>query len=270
MQPSDDLLERRRRLIQLAEQVSRAPLPAPRPPMGLVVGLAAVGVVSIGAGVKSAVSNTAEPAASISATSVVPTAAPGLEVPLATAPEVIALAPVPPTSTPPGQEVALPDQPVRWIVLADGVMRLRGQVPDLATAQQVFSRAADAVGAASVVVEFSIVPGAALPADDPVHLPEIARFRPGSTALLAASTEAIRTIVRDAAARESLTIDIHPDPMAADASLDAARTDALRQLLIGLGVDPARVTVDQPSDFGPAAVEDAEDALAITVHGWFG
>lgn len=272
MQPTDDDLERRRRLILLAEQVARARPPAPRPPVALVAGLAAVGVVSISAGVKFAI-DAGGPAgadAGVAVTSVVPTAAPGSLPPGTTAPQVVAMAPVPPTSTPPGSEVPLPDQPARWMVLADGILHLRGRVPDLDAAQQVFSRAADVVGTASVVVEFSIVPGAPLPVDDPVHVPEIARFQPGSTALLPESAEALRDIVRRAGAIESLTIDVHPDALAADAGLDAGRTDAVRRLFIGLGLDPARVVVDQPSDFGPPVVEDVQDALSITVHGWFG
>ncbi|MFM7686067.1 MAG: hypothetical protein ACKPDI_09110 [Actinomycetota bacterium] len=267
MQPGDEPLDRRRRLIRLAEQVARAPLPAPPPPMGLMAGLAAVGVVSIAAGVRLAVTDegaAAEPAV----TTVLPTVTAGTGRPTTSTPEVVA--PVPPTSTPPGVEVALPGQPERWAVLADGMLHLRGRVPDLATAQQVFSRAADRVGADAVVVEFSIVPDAPTPADDSVHVPEVARFRPDSTALLPESVDAIRSIVVDGASRDSLTIEVHPDGLAADAALDAARTDALRQLLIGLGVDPARVTVQQPFSFGPAVVEDTENALSLTVHGWFG
>jgi len=270
MQPGDELLERRRRLILLAEQVARAPLPAPRPPVGLVAGLAAVGVMSVGAGVKFAMNSGTGAAAAITATSVVPTAAPEAGSPATSAPLVVAMAPVPPTSTPPGVEIALPDQPVRWAVLADGVMHLRGQVPDLQAAQQLFSRAADAVGASSVVVEFSIVPAAALPVDDPVHVPEIARFQPESTALLPESLDAIRRVIDGSASPGSLTIEVHPDALAGDAALDAARADAVRQLLIALGVDPARVTVDQPAALGSPVVEDVPDALSITVHGWFG
>lgn len=270
MQPGDELLERRRRLILLAEQVARAPLPTPRPPVGLMAGLAAVGVVSIAAGVRIAVTDDEGAAAEPAVTTVLPTVAAGTGLPATSTPEVVAMAPVPPTSTPPGVEVALPGQPERWAVLADGILHLRGRVPDLATAQQVFSRAADRVGTDAVVVEFSIVPDAPTPADDPVHVPEVARFRPGSTALLPESVDVIRSLVGGGAPRASLTIEVHPDGLSADAALDAARTDALRQLLIGLGVDPARVTVQQPFSFGPAVVEDAENALSLTVHGWFG
>jgi len=270
MQPAEDRLERRRRLIQLAEQVARAPLPAPRPPVGLVAGLATVGVMSIGAGVKFAMNSEPGRATVVSATSVVPTAAPASESPVGSDAEVVAMAPVPPTSTPPGVEVALPDQPVRWAVLADGILHLRGQVPDLQAAQQVYSRAADAVGASAVVVEFSVVPGAALPVDDPVHVPEVARFQPGSTALLPASLDAIRGVLDGSASRAALTIEVHPDPLADDAALDAGRADVVRRLLIELGLDPARVTVAQPSAFGAAVVEDVPDAMSITVYGWFG
>lgn len=270
MQPTDDHLERRRRLILLAEQVARAPLPAQRPPVGLVAGLAAVGVVAIGAGVRLAVTESSGEAAAVVATSVVPTVAPGASMPPTTEAEVVALAPISPTSTPPGVEVPLPGQPVRWAVLADGMLHLRGQVPDLSTAQMVFARSADRVGAASVVVEFSIVPGAAQPVDDPVHVPEVARFQAGSTALLPASVDAIRAMVQSLPDRDAVTVEVHPDALAADNALDASRTDALRQLLIGLGIDPARVTVEQPAAYGPAVVEDVEDALSLTVHGWFG
>jgi outer membrane protein OmpA-like peptidoglycan-associated protein len=270
MQPTDDHLERRRRLILLAEQIARAPLPARRPPIGLVAGLAAVGVVAMGAGVRMAVTDSSGEAAAGAATSVVPTAAPGAPVPPTTEAEVVSFAPVSPTSTPPGVEVPLPGQPVRWAVLADGMLHLRGQVPDLSTAQLLFSRSADRVGADSVVVEFSIVPGAAQPVDDPVHAPEIARFQPGSTALLTASVDAIRAMVQSLPDRNAVTIAVHPDALATDDALDASRADALRQLLIGLGIDPARVTVEQPAAYGPAVVDDVADALSITVRGWFG
>jgi outer membrane protein OmpA-like peptidoglycan-associated protein len=270
MQPTDDQLERRRRLILLAEQVARAPLPVQGPPVGLVAGLAAIGVVSIGAGVKFAVGSGPDRAAAVAATSVVPTAAPGSSLVTTTAPEVVALAPLPPTSTPPGVDVALPGQPERWAVMADGVLHLRGRVPDLATAQESYSAAADRVGTAAVVVEFSIVPGAAPPNEQPVHVPEIARFQPGSTALLPGSIEAIRSLVTLAAARDSLVVTVHPDRLGDDAALDAARTDALRQLLIGLGVAPAKVSVDLPFEYGPPLVEDVPDALSLTLQGWFG
>ncbi len=49
-----------------------------------------------------------------------------------------------------------------------------------------------------------------------------------------------------------------------------ARTDALRQLLIGLGIAPAKVSVDLPFEYGPPLVEDVPDALSLTLQGWFG
>ena len=255
---TDDTRRRRRELIELAEQIARAPLPEPRTPLALAAGLAVVGVVSIGAGVKMA-SGTSSPA----------TTAPAAP---AAAPVVVA---TPPTSVAPGTHIAVPGQPTHWVVFADGSFHLRGAVADASTGQALETKVGGLLGAGRVVVEYTVDPSTPAPSptqtdDLPVFVPNAAGFSSGSSELSAQAQSELRLTWGLLGRGRDASVEIHSDPRSANLMLDAARVDAVRRWFLDAGLAPGQVTVAAAPPYGAAVVADDPDSVDITVHGTFG
>lgn len=254
METPDPRQARRRALIAHAEQVARAPLPAAAPPIPLIAGLVIVGTVSIGAGVRM-VSSSSRPSSGAAASTAAPT--------------VMALPPTP-SSVVPGTRIPVPGQPIRWIVFAEGRFRLRGTVPDEATAQAIAAQVAGLLGAGRVVVEYVVDPAAPVAVDNPVYVPDAAVFAPGASDLDAAGQSELRLVWGLLGASEGASVEIHSNPTSPDLMLDAARVDSVRRWFGGIGVEPSRITVTDLPLYGPTVVTDTGNEVGLTVHGVFG
>jgi len=266
METPEHASQRRRALIALAEQVARAPLPEQHAPRALIAGLAVVGAVSIGVGVKMAAG---APSGSVSSS--VTTAVPTVPVlgAVSTTQPVVVPPTTPPSSLPPGTFIPVPGQPTRWVVFAAGKFHLRGTVPDLATGQVSETRVGALLAPSRVVVEYSVEPSAPA-ADDPVYVPGVARFGAGSAELSADVQSELRLVWGLLGSRPEATVEIHSNPNSSDLMLDAARVDVVRRWFTGAGVDPARITVSDLPLYGPPVVPATDGDIGFTVHHVFG
>jgi outer membrane protein OmpA-like peptidoglycan-associated protein len=225
-----------------------------------VAGLAVVGVVSIGAGVKMASGSSASSARSSTPTTLM---APSSTVPPSP----------PPTSVVPGTRIPVPGQPTRWVVFADGRFHLRGAVPDTAAGQGFEAAVAAILGPTRVVAEYSIDPavtgdtGSDTAGDTPIFVPNAASFTPGSNQLDDAAQSELRLVWGLLGRGPNASVEIHSDPRSPNLMLDASRVDAVRRWFLDAGLAPGTITVTDAPPYGPPVVPADADAIAITVHG---
>jgi outer membrane protein OmpA-like peptidoglycan-associated protein len=87
-------------------------------------------------------------------------------------------APTPPPTTAPSA-LAIPGpavSPTRWAVFSGGVVYLRGVIPDDATAAIIAGKAAQVVGAANVVDEYTRIPGTPVAKSAPLFISDMVLF----------------------------------------------------------------------------------------------
>ena len=275
MSNTDESRERIERLLAAADRVVQQPLPPKGPsPRGLMVTLLGVaGVIAVIVGVMMVSGGDDGPSTVTSQTTAVPTAVP---TPVSTTlPLVITL---PPTTLPAPSTTTLPPttttttpiewtEPIRTITYLGGRFLLRGSVPSHTTSRALVTTFAAAAGTSAVTDAYLVVPGAPLPASEPLDAQDAMQFPANSSELQPAAVELLDVLARLMAQNPQVTLDVRGytdgvGPADSNLELSQARIDGIVYYLIAVGVEPERITGTAYGERAPIADDSTDEGRA--------
>jgi outer membrane protein OmpA-like peptidoglycan-associated protein len=203
------------------------------------------------------------PGTNAATTTIVSTAAPTtttVPVPPGAAPGTTA----PPALTVPGPPVA----PIRWAVFSGGIVYLRGVVPDDATATNIAGKAAQIVGAANVVDEYTRVPGAAVPKSAPLYVADLVLFGSDNADIYPGFEDLLNLGVGLLTTFPTITVTIrgHTDNLGSatyNAELAQRRVNAVIAYLVHRGINRDRLVGDAVGAEQPIADNDTEQGRQL-------
>lgn len=275
-------------LIAAAERVASRPLPPERPDWLPKAGFAAavIGALLLGIVVAGNERGQGPTTATTTAGTTVVTFAPTSTAVVITFPPNSTVPPGSSTTTEPATTTTVPYEPVpmqptRWVEYVGGTIRLQGDVPDQATADQLGAIWAAAFGAANVDVAYRVAPGAPLVEAEPLRAHDAVQFAPERADLTPEATAFLDLIARFLSQNPAVTLDIdgYTDsvgPDDANLALSQSRVDAIFMYLVAKGVAPERMKATGHGEADPAGDNATPEGQAanrrveFTVHGLLG